>query len=384
LDAGTGESASGRSELVCFGGVNAHVVLEEAPVVGKGSGPVWRKARRVCHGNHLFVLSAKSEVSLKELLAKWEYYLKRPGSTTYSLEDICGTLMMGREAFAYRFGTVIKDKEALFKEIKEQLAKGIAMDGVVLPRPVALKLGNIVTLDIDVVMSFYERNAMFHRYFDACKREVASEIGDATISQWLLPSMKDLKKHQDLFHFSVLYALGQVVLELGVRPVLICGEGIGHWVALCVSGMLTLCECIAGIRGKRGLCAFKLKRPQYPFFDQIRESLIQPYLLDEAYLEKLLGGLELDHLVFKAYLEKARLLCGTQFTFRKYLEAWNPYLKGAYHDVYTLIRDEKWAKIERLEAEHERKLLFVITADCLRRLSQKWDLSDSWGMKIVI
>ena len=87
-----------------FGGVNGHLLVEHFK----------RKEDRIQEKKsaHLFVLSARSESSLKEILEKWKKFVLTNDFKELRLDDICNTLQ-NREAFAYRIGKVFYTKEEL-------------------------------------------------------------------------------------------------------------------------------------------------------------------------------------------------------------------------------------------------------------------------------
>src|SRR5690349_19630407 len=87
------QAAPRRAGVSSFGigGTNAHVVLEEAPVVE--SAPSIRTS-------HLLVLSAKTEAALETTTANLAKYLRERDRV--NLADVAHTLQVGRKEFAYR------------------------------------------------------------------------------------------------------------------------------------------------------------------------------------------------------------------------------------------------------------------------------------------
>ena len=80
-----------------FGGTNAHIVLEEAPV----QTPVISEIERPMH---LLTLSAKREPALRELASRYQGFLVT--HPTASLADVCFTANTGRSQFDYRLAVV--------------------------------------------------------------------------------------------------------------------------------------------------------------------------------------------------------------------------------------------------------------------------------------
>ncbi|MFC2140701.1 amino acid adenylation domain-containing protein [Acidobacteriota bacterium] len=84
-----------------IGGTNAHVILEEAPVIGHWSSVIAEERKEKETGSQFMVLSAKTPSALEKMKENLAEYLKRnPG---ISLANVAYTLQTGRKAFAYRW-----------------------------------------------------------------------------------------------------------------------------------------------------------------------------------------------------------------------------------------------------------------------------------------
>lgn len=101
-----------RAGISSFGftGTNAHVILEEAPQKEDNETPI------LSSSDCLFVLSAKSNTSLKQLITNYIHYLEK---TNESLVNICYTAAVGRSHFLYR----IAIKASIISELIAKLAK---------------------------------------------------------------------------------------------------------------------------------------------------------------------------------------------------------------------------------------------------------------------
>lgn len=101
-------------------GINAHLILEEAPLI-EPKAVIYKFPEQTVY---LLTLSAKSEMSLQELIEKYKAYLS---DTNDSLADICYSANLGRTHYHYRVACIVKDKN----ELKSQLAKRDFIQGVV-------------------------------------------------------------------------------------------------------------------------------------------------------------------------------------------------------------------------------------------------------------
>ncbi len=97
------------------GGANAHVVLEEAPIVN-------RQGNRKL-SSYIIALSAKSEEALQQRERDLALWLEQEGKQ-HDLTDISATLLLGREHFEFRSAFVIKDVQDLQEKLKEILLNG--------------------------------------------------------------------------------------------------------------------------------------------------------------------------------------------------------------------------------------------------------------------
>ena len=86
-----------------FGGTNAHVILEEAPVGANGGSPTHNKK------HHLLVLSAKTSSALETATRNLVNYLEQHPET--NLADVAYTLQVGRRVFNHRRLVVADDIE---------------------------------------------------------------------------------------------------------------------------------------------------------------------------------------------------------------------------------------------------------------------------------
>ncbi|WP_133129042.1 type I polyketide synthase, partial [Legionella nagasakiensis] len=94
-----------------FTGTNVSAVIEEPPSVALNT-PIADDGEPKC-----FVISAHSEISLKQMMANYLRYLKE---SPVSLHDMCCTLMNGRDHYKFRCAIMANNKETLIKKIESE------------------------------------------------------------------------------------------------------------------------------------------------------------------------------------------------------------------------------------------------------------------------
>lgn len=107
-----------------FSGTNCHMVLENAPLTNRIP-----QAQSFKLG--MFTLSAKSEFVLRNLITRYNEYLKK--ENRYTLEEICFTANTGRGHYSHRMILLVKDLDDLRDKI-EYLCKtdfkGLDLDDI--------------------------------------------------------------------------------------------------------------------------------------------------------------------------------------------------------------------------------------------------------------
>ncbi|CZI64824.1 TPA: SDR family NAD(P)-dependent oxidoreductase [Legionella pneumophila subsp. pneumophila] len=223
-----------------FTGTNVSVILEEAPELES------HESKQDNNEPKCFVASANSELSLKELMSRYEHYLKNSSST---LGDICHTLINCRDHYKFRCAIIVNDKKELIKKIE---SKDYEIRKVVLqnnPRTVLndakaiyeayLSGINIITDDentaynkVDLPLYCFDRKPYWHEvrkqvkndhWLDSLYQQPMAQQVDA-IKAELASQIKDLLKkdsidpHQDLetlgLTTSLLESLDQILQDM--------------------------------------------------------------------------------------------------------------------------------------------------------------------------
>ncbi|HMD83202.1 MAG TPA: SDR family NAD(P)-dependent oxidoreductase [Terriglobia bacterium] len=224
-----------------IGGTNAHVILEEAPVRELVRSEVERPL-------HLLALSAKSDVALKELAAKYERHLGT--ETPDSLADICFTANTGRKHFGDRAAVIAESpaeaREKLARWVRGESAAGLLggrVEGDSKPKVAFLFTGQGAQY-VGMGRQLYETQPTFRKQMQRCDRLLRGELERPLLSV-LYPegntsSPLDETAYTQAALFAFEYALAELWRSWGVKPAVVMGHSIGEYVAACVAGVFSL------------------------------------------------------------------------------------------------------------------------------------------------
>jgi 3-oxoacyl-(acyl-carrier-protein) synthase len=337
-----------------FGGVNSHTLLESFPTDLPNDLPI---------EDHLFILSAKSANALKNTLSAWKDFVESEEFTTNHLRDICATLMTGRGQFPFRYGGFIQNKA----EIKTLLQQNLPAKST--EHKWCLHVGELIWKNFAEVGN----EPLVKKHLNNVQQclssiDIPDDLKEGFQGAAWSPST------QPLYSFMVNYAYIETLIELGFAPSLISGEKTGLWLSLTLSGIMTLEDTLAILSHQKTLEQIELARPQLPFYDPVTHKTHHPYHFDEDYLHFLVDGLSIATADLLHFVEKAKLLKESQFTFKKYLEEWDILLRQHAGKSLDSIFDNLIPSEEK-KYQPEKVLLILILKSSLRQLDQKWDLT---------
>jgi acyl transferase domain-containing protein/SAM-dependent methyltransferase/acyl carrier protein len=209
-----------------IGGTNAHVILEEAPVVQPpGTSRSWQ----------VLMVSAKTPTALKTRMSQLADHLQR--HPHLNLADVAYTLHVGRHAFGYRQAVVCRDTEAAIAALQApDLTLNPPSDARDHP-PVAFLFPGLSQGDICIPRDLYAAEPMFRDAVSRCCQQFQS---------FLSFDLRDnLDPYSEPALFVIEYALAQLWQAWGLRPVAMVGDGVGEYVAATLAGVLSLEDAIA-------------------------------------------------------------------------------------------------------------------------------------------
>ena len=231
-----------------FSGTNAHVIIEEAPAE---PGIAKRENER---SEHLLVLSARSEVALKQLAGRYVQWLET--DPVAGLADVCYSAGVGRSHLGERAAAVVNS----FAEAKELLANlergeagGRWYRGQGSKRPkVAWLFTGQGSQYVGMGRELYRSQPVVREVLDRCQELLAQE-DERPLLEVLFEqeSLLNQTRYTQPALFALEVALAELWRSWGQQPEVVLGHSVGQYAAAVVAGILSLEE---GLRlvAKRG------------------------------------------------------------------------------------------------------------------------------------
>ncbi|HET7695320.1 MAG TPA: SDR family NAD(P)-dependent oxidoreductase [Vicinamibacterales bacterium] len=272
-----------------IGGTNAHVVLEEAPrAAASSAGRQWQT----------LLLSARSAAALETLsLRLADHLAANPG---VDLADVAFTLHGGRRRLPHRRAVVCRTIDeavaGLSGDAGARVHGAVAPDGAA---SVAITISGAGRPDAASMQQLYEREHAVRDAVDACRRTWTSELGQPGES--------------DAFTlFAAQYAAGMLWLSLGVPPLAIVGEGVGHLAAQCLAGRMTLADALRGVAaGAETPSSCETQRADLAArgsaFLEIEPGTLSPEGVAQGIATLWLNGIEIDSRAYYAGERRRRV-----------------------------------------------------------------------------
>ncbi len=225
-----------------MGGTNAHAIVEEAPAV---------QAKPATQASQVFPLSAHKEASLRQMSLDLANHLEaRPD---LDLSDLAYTLQTGRRRFAYRRAVVASSSAELIAALRQDKTSSsspaITFDQHS-DRPVVFLFPGQGSQKSGAIEALYESDQFFRDCVDECAKLFEAELGFD-----IRPFICSTKNHESELSinstlvtqpsvFTVGYSLARQWMHWGVTPGALIGHSVGEYVAACVSGAISLKDCV--------------------------------------------------------------------------------------------------------------------------------------------
>ncbi|MUG94914.1 SDR family oxidoreductase [Scytonema sp. UIC 10036] len=230
-----------------FGGTNAHVILEEAPIP-KPSSPSrsWQ----------LLLLSTKTSTALETATDNLANYLQE--HPDLNLADVAHTLQVGRWTLNHRRMVVCQTQEDAINALKDP-QRAFTHYQEPCNRPIVFMFSGQGSQYVNMGRELYESETVFREQFDYCCELLKPHLG-LDLRTVLYPSEEKAQEATQKLQqtaitqpalFVIEYALAKLWMTWGVHPEMMIGHSIGEYVAATLAGVFSL-EGALGIVATRG------------------------------------------------------------------------------------------------------------------------------------
>ena len=247
---GRGPRRAGVTSLG-IGGTNAHVVLEEAPMLEERA--LGKKPYQ------LLVLSAKTAVALEQasqnLSSHWQ---ENPG---LRLQDLAYTLQSGRKPFAHRRAFAAATTEEARRLLsKPEASRAFTGQASATAPAIVFMFSGQGSQYVNMGRELYEAEPIFRAQLDGCAERLMPDLGLDLRTLFYPPEQESARADQKLSRtgftqpalFSIEYALAQWWIAQGITPAAMIGHSIGEYVAACLAGVFSFEDGLhlSAIRGR--------------------------------------------------------------------------------------------------------------------------------------
>jgi acyl transferase domain-containing protein len=257
-----------------LGGTNAHMILEEAPVI-EPSGP--------SRAHQLLLLSAKSDAALVQGTENLVEHLRQ--HPDLNLPDVAYTLQTGRRAFEHRRMVVCQHVNDALTALETANPRRVATSVAESPdRDVVFMFSGQGSQYPNMGLELYQSEPEFRQQVDRCA-ELLRPYLSLDLREVLYPEANDLEDAAQMLQqtwltqpalFVIEYALAKLWIAWGIRPRAMVGHSIGEYVAACLAGVVSLEDALALI-STRGRLMQELPGGSM-LAVPLTESQIQPHL----------------------------------------------------------------------------------------------------------
>jgi malonyl CoA-acyl carrier protein transacylase len=238
-----------------FSGTNAHVVIEEAPLL---AAPRRQKMAQIVKSKidrpmHLLMLSAKNSETLNSVAEQYEKELIT--HPDLELGNICFTAYTYRSHFNHRLSVVATSPEEMSKKLKDfrdKLEPIGLFQGQISETSQSKKIAFLFTGQgsqyINMGRELYETHPLFRQILEQCDNILRSYL-ETPLLEVLYPSLSEPTANDSRLNktsytqpalFALEYALAQLWQSWGIKPTVVMGHSIGEYVAACVAGIFNL------------------------------------------------------------------------------------------------------------------------------------------------
>jgi acyl transferase domain-containing protein len=238
-----------------FSGTNAHIIIQEPPVVNEKDNSIERTKQ-------VFCLSAKKQPVLNELSKKYIKFLNE--NKNINFPDQCYTTNSGRDHFKYRLAIIANDNEEIINSLKEFTNRAEEPKNLFLSQDlniqdrskIAFVFSGQGTQYVEMAKTLYHTSPFFKSKLEECD-ELFKKHSNISIVDLLYSANSGEEQLKQTINtqpviFSIGYALGNLWRYWGIEPSVLLGHSIGEYVAAYFAGVFSLEDAVKLVfeRGK--------------------------------------------------------------------------------------------------------------------------------------
>ncbi|MDZ8084003.1 MAG: beta-ketoacyl synthase N-terminal-like domain-containing protein [Nostoc sp. DedQUE12b] len=231
-----------------MGGTNAHVILEETPLLEQGSRGAGEQGRNY----QLLVLSAKTATALEKATNNLITHLKE--HPELNLGDVAYTLNSGRRGFNHRRMLICQDLEDAVKNLSSLAVQQVFTNYTeITERSVVFMFPGQGSQYVNMAREIYETETVFKEQVDYCS-EILKPLLGQDLRHILYPSDEKIDEASQQLQqtaiaqpaiFVIEYALAKLWQSWGVEPQAAIGHSIGEYVAATLAEVLSLEDALS-------------------------------------------------------------------------------------------------------------------------------------------
>lgn len=240
-----GKSRTAGVSSFGFSGTNAHLILEESPLV---NGP---EPENVDMHLHILTLSAKNDAALKLLTQKYSKMIK--DNHNIKAVDLCYTSNACRATLTHRAAFIGENLKTLESKIDRFLENDFSENnGTIFRGNTEHDSGTKIAFFFDGYIDDLERNARdlfetqptFRKTMEKCDALFAPYLNHSLIEYLYSDNFDNEIGHQQMMKsacvFSLQFSLCTLWRSWGIEPTAVIGEKIGVFIAACTADIMTL------------------------------------------------------------------------------------------------------------------------------------------------
>ncbi len=235
-----------------FGGTNAHVILESAPVASQKIKPDRQREDIPDRPVHLLALSARTDEALQDVVLSYQKYLQ--DHEELAISDVCFSANTGRYHFKSRLAICAADRSELDEKLSgiTSCSKPFGVFfGELLNNRKTPKVAFLFTGQgsqyVNMGYQLYQTQLTFRQAILECAELMEPDL-DRPLLSILYPAVAEdsdrnpihQTRYAQLALFALEYALCRLWQSWGIIPDVLLGHSVGEYVAAVLAGVMNL------------------------------------------------------------------------------------------------------------------------------------------------